>query len=90
MRFSHEAIYQSLYVQGRGGFKRELTARLRAGRALRVPRARTQGHGKKSVTQDMLINRRPAEAEDRAKGCGPRGARTHNLRIKSPQLYQLS
>ena len=39
MRVSHEAIYQSLYVQGRGALRRELTACLRTGRALRVPRA---------------------------------------------------
>lgn len=38
MRISHEAIYQSLYVQGRGALRRELTACLRTGRALRVPR----------------------------------------------------
>ena len=37
MRISHEAIYQSLYVQGRGALRRELTACLRTGRALRVP-----------------------------------------------------
>jgi len=43
MRISHEAIYQALYVQGRGALRRELTARLRTGRALRVPRARTVG-----------------------------------------------
>ena len=40
MRVSHEAIYQSLFVQGRGALKRELTACLRTGRTLRVPRAR--------------------------------------------------
>jgi IS30 family transposase len=34
MRISHEAIYQSLYVQGRGALRRELTACLRTGRAL--------------------------------------------------------
>ena len=39
MRISHEAIYQALYVQGRGALRRELTACLRTGRALRVPRA---------------------------------------------------
>ncbi|MGE7440115.1 IS30 family transposase [Kitasatospora sp. NPDC001175] len=66
MRISHEAIYQSLYVQGRGGLKRELTACLRTGRALRVPRARTQGRGKNFVTEEVLISRRPAEANDRA------------------------
>ena len=38
MRISHEAIYQSLYIQGRGALRRELTACLRSGRALRVPR----------------------------------------------------
>ena len=39
MRISHEAIYQALYVQGRGALRRELTACLRTGRALRMPRA---------------------------------------------------
>ena len=38
MRISHEAIYQALYVQGRGALRRELTACLRTGRSLRVPR----------------------------------------------------
>jgi IS30 family transposase len=42
MRISHEAIYQALYVQGRGALRRELTACLRTGRALRMPRARVQ------------------------------------------------
>ncbi|MEB0060415.1 IS30 family transposase, partial [Variovorax sp. LG9.2] len=41
MRVSHEAIYQALYIQGRGALKRELTACLHTGRALRVPQART-------------------------------------------------
>src|SRR6476620_7937891 len=40
MRISHEAIYQALFVQGRGALRRELTACLRTGRVLRVPRAR--------------------------------------------------
>ncbi len=66
MRISHEAIYQALYVQGRGALRRELTACLRTGRALRVPRARRQGAGKKFVTPDVLISKRPAEADDRA------------------------
>jgi hypothetical protein len=42
MRISHEAIYQALYIQGRGALKRELVSCLRTGRALRVPRARAQ------------------------------------------------
>jgi IS30 family transposase len=66
MRISHEAIYQALYIQGRGALRRELTACLRTGRALRVPRARTQGRGKKFVSPEVLISERPAEAEDRA------------------------
>jgi IS30 family transposase len=66
MRVSHEAIYQALYVQGRGALRRELTACLRTGRALRVPRARTRGRGKKFVTPEIMISERPAEAEDRA------------------------
>jgi IS30 family transposase len=66
MRISHEAIYQALYVQGRGALRRELTACLRTGRALRVPRARTRGRGKKFVTPEILISERPAEAADRA------------------------
>jgi IS30 family transposase len=66
MRVSHEAIYQALYVQGRGVLRRELTACLRTGRALRVPRARARGRGKQFVTPEVLISQRPAEADDRA------------------------
>lgn len=66
MRISPEAIYQALYIQGRGALKRELTACLRTGRALRVPRARTRGRGKRFVTPEVLISQRPAEADDRA------------------------
>ena len=66
MRISHEAIYQALYVQGRGALKRELVACLRTGRALRVPRARTQQRGKKFVSPEIMITQRPAEADDRA------------------------
>jgi IS30 family transposase len=66
MRISHEAIYQALYVQGRGALRRELTACLRTGRALRVPRARTRVRGKKFVSDEIMISERPAEAEDRA------------------------
>jgi IS30 family transposase len=66
MRISHEAIYQALYIQGRGALRRELTQCLRTGRALRVPRARTHGRGKSFVTPEILISERPAETEDRA------------------------
>jgi len=66
MRISHEAIYQSLYVQGRGALRRELTACLRTGRALRVPRARTRGRGKSFIVPGIMISERPTEAADRA------------------------
>jgi IS30 family transposase len=66
MRISHEAIYQALFIQGRGALRRELVACLRTGRALRVPRARTAGRGKKFVTPEVMIAERPAEADDRA------------------------
>lgn len=66
MRISHEAIYQALYVQGRGALKRELTACLRTGRALRVPRVRSCRRGKSFVTPEVLISERPSEAQDRA------------------------
>ena len=66
MRVSHEAIYQSLYVQGRGALRRELTACLRTGRALRAPRNRTSKGNRSFVTDELLISERPAEVEDRA------------------------
>ena len=66
MRISHEAIYQALYVQGRGALRRELTACLRTGRSLRVPRERVRNRGKSFVTPEILISERPACIEDRA------------------------
>jgi IS30 family transposase len=66
MRVSHEAIYQALYVQGRGALRRELTACLRTGRALRVPRARSRGRGESHVAPETMISQRPAEVADRS------------------------
>jgi IS30 family transposase len=66
MRISHEAIYQSLYIQGRGALKRELVWCLRTGRALRAPQERTRRKTWAHVTPETLISERPAEAEDRA------------------------
>ena len=66
MRVSHEAIYQSLYIQGRGALRRELTACLRTGRALRAPRNRTSRGNRSFVTDELLISERPAEVDDRA------------------------
>lgn len=66
MRISHEAIYQALFIQGRGALRRELTACLRTGRALRTPRARSRGRGKAFISPEVMISRRPAEVADRA------------------------
>jgi IS30 family transposase len=66
MRISHEAIYQALFVQGRGALRRELAACLRTGRVLRVPRARLRNRGKSFVAQEIMISQRPAEAANRA------------------------
>jgi IS30 family transposase len=66
MRISHEAIYQALFVQSRGALRRELTACLRTGRVLRMPRARTRGRGKTFISPEIMISQRPAEAADRA------------------------
>lgn len=66
MRISHEAIYQALYVQGRGALRRELTACLRTGRALRMPRERVRSRGKSFVTPEIMIGERPPSVEDRA------------------------
>ena len=97
MRVSHEAIYQSLYVQGRGALKRELTACLRTGRALRLPRSRLRGRGKSFVTPEAMISERPAsrrpavpghweEPDPRAGQLGDRHARPahHALHDAAP------
>lgn len=65
MRISHEAIYQALYIEGRSGLKREMSACLRTGRPLRVPRARRTGPNKAFVAPELLIHERPVEAADR-------------------------
>jgi len=66
MRVSPETIYQSLYVQGRGGLRKELAACLRTGRAIR---RRRDAHGFNTVGKipGMInISERPADVEDRA------------------------
>jgi IS30 family transposase len=65
MRVSYETIYQSLYVQGRGALRRELTVCLRTGRALRKPRRKSvERRGR--IANMINISERPAEVEDRA------------------------
>ena len=64
MRIAPETIYQSLYVQSRGRFRKDLTRHLRSGRSSRRPRGKASGRGK---IKDMVsISERPAEVEDRA------------------------
>ena len=65
MWVSPETIYQSLYVQSRGGLKRELTAYLRTGRSMRKPRRR-EGERRGRIPGMVSISERPPEVEDRA------------------------
>jgi IS30 family transposase len=65
MWVSHETIYQSLYVQGRGALRRDLHKRLRTGRALRHPR-RKDGERRSRIPDMVSISERPPEVEDRA------------------------
>jgi IS30 family transposase len=64
MWVSHETIYKSLYVQGRGELRRELHRCLRTGRAQRRHRGRTETRG--HIPNMVMISERPAEIEDRA------------------------
>jgi IS30 family transposase len=64
MWVSHETIYQSLFVQGRGALRAELTRCLRTGRAVRRPHGRGNLGGQ--LRDMVLISERPAEVEDRA------------------------
>jgi len=64
MRVSHETIYQSLFVQGRGELRRELTKHLRSGRTARKPQGRVERRGR--LVGMVPISARPAEADDRA------------------------
>ncbi len=64
MRVSHETIYQSLFVQGRGELRRELARCLRSGRLRRRRQGRDPGRGQ--LCDMVTISERPAEVEDRA------------------------
>jgi transposase, IS30 family len=61
---SHETIYKSLYVQGRGELRRELTRCLRSGRAVRKAQGRLEARGR--IKNMVMISQRPPEVADRA------------------------
>ncbi len=65
MRVSHETIYQSLFVQGKGALRKELWRSLRTGRAVRRPQGRSKST-KGQIRDMVMILDRPAEIEDRA------------------------
>jgi transposase, IS30 family len=65
MRVSHETIYQSIYVQGKGNLRRELHTCLRTGRALRRPQRRADAR-RPRIRNMVNISERPPEVADRA------------------------
>jgi len=66
MWVSHETIYLTLFIQARGGLKRELTQYLRTRRANRRPAGNRPPSGKGRIVDPVMISERPAEVEDRA------------------------
>jgi IS30 family transposase len=66
MQVSHETIYLSLFVQGKGALRRELTECLRTGRAYRRPKTKRAPSGKGQIVDPVMISERPAAVEDRA------------------------
>ena len=65
MNVSHETIYQTLFVQARGVFRKELTEHLRRSGYIRRAR-KLQGAQRGGIVDAISIAERPAEAEDRA------------------------
>jgi IS30 family transposase len=66
MRVSHETIYQSLFIQGRGALRAELARCLRTGRTRRRPQGRGRPDARGQIPNMVLISERPGEVEDRA------------------------
>jgi IS30 family transposase len=68
MQVSHETIYQSLYVQGRGALRQELSVlkALRSGRTSRLPQSRLPARAKRPWLDGARLSQRPAQADDRA------------------------
>jgi IS30 family transposase len=66
IQVSHETIYLTLFIQARGGLKRELAQHLRTRRTNRRPRGTKPVSGKGQIVDPVMISERPAEVEDRA------------------------
>ncbi|WP_138918108.1 IS30 family transposase, partial [Gordonia effusa] len=66
MRVSTETIYQAIYVQARGGLRREVAIALRTGRTRRKPHRKAEQRAKRFVDDMVMISDRPAEVDDRA------------------------
>ncbi|MEU6239344.1 IS30 family transposase [Kitasatospora sp. NPDC047058] len=66
MRVSPETVYQAVYVQARGGLRREVALALRTGRTRRKPHRSPQQRTPRFVDEMVMISERPAEVEDRA------------------------
>jgi IS30 family transposase len=66
MQISHETIYVSLYVQGRGTLRKELSKHLRTHRTYRRAKNELRPRGPRKIPNPILISQRPAEANDRA------------------------
>ena len=92
MRISHEAIYQALFIQGRGALRHELTACLRTGRVLRMPRARSHGRAPPGERLIAAVPYRPMANHDVSLWPTPRrfgrtsGARWRDQRSGIPGL----
>ncbi|WP_442916558.1 IS30 family transposase [Lentzea sp. DG1S-22] len=66
LHVTHETIYQTLYLQGRGELRRELARALRTGRTVRKPHRAPERRQPRFTHPMIMISERPAEAEDRA------------------------
>lgn len=66
MRVSTETIYQAIYVQSRGGLRREVAAALRTGRTRRVQHRSPEQRTSRFVDAMVMISERPAEVADRS------------------------
>ena len=66
MQVSHETIYLSLFIQGKGALRSELAQCLGTGRAYRRPKTKRAPSGKGQIVDPVMISERPAEVEDRA------------------------